>query len=248
MRYTKEQISVALLLLKATGSPNKVVETLGYPSSPMLYHWRDKYPDLFETTPKQRHWKQAPAELKQSVIKRCINDGESVKSISEDIGYSESLIYRWLKEYRRKGLISTMKKKTNTTPSEGSSADDLAALNARMLDMQMEIDILKETINVLKKDPGVDRAALKNREKAVMIDALKNKYSLPQLCAKLDIPKSSYYYQELALKAEDKYKDLRIHIAALFHENRDSFGYRKIYTLLQKEGSIVSEKVIRRIM
>lgn len=248
MRYTKEQIYAALLLLKATGSPNKVIETLGYPSSPMLYHWRDKYPDLIESTPNQRHWKQAPVELKQSVIKRCINEGESVKSISEDIGYSKSLIYRWLKEYRKKGLISTMKKKTNRTPLEGLSADDLATINGQILDMQMEIDILKETINILKKDPGVDQKALKNKEKAVIIDALKNKYSLPQLCAKLDIPKSSYYYQEFALKAEDKYKDLRERVATLFHENRDSFGYRKIYTLLQKEGTVVSEKVIRRIM
>lgn len=81
-----------------------------------------------------------------------------------------------------------------------------------------------------------------------MIDALKNKYSLPQLCAKFDIPKSSYSYQKLALKAEDKYKNIRVRVAVLFHENRDSFGYRKIYMLLQKEGSIVSEKVIRRIM
>ena len=42
--------------------------------------------------------------------------------------------------------------------------------------MQLEIDILKETINVLKKDTGVDQTALKNREKAVIIDALKNAY------------------------------------------------------------------------
>ena len=33
----------------------------------------------------------------------------------------------------------------------------------------MEIDILKETINVLKKDPGIDQSALKNREKAVIV-------------------------------------------------------------------------------
>ena len=65
-----------------------------------------------------------------------------------------------------------------------------------MLDMQMEIDILKETINVLKKDPGIDQAALSNREKAVIIDALKNKYSLPQLLLKMELCKSSYYYQE----------------------------------------------------
>ena len=247
MRYTREQISAALLLLKATGSPTEVIETLGYPSSPMLYHWRDKYPDLYRV-PSQRHWKQASAELKQSAINRCINDGESVKSISEDIGYSVSLIYKWLKDYRRKGLLSTVKKQTNNIPSDESSAEDLAALKAQMLDMQMEIDILKETINVLKKDPGVDQTALRNREKAVIIDALRNKYSLPSLCARLAIPKSSYYYQELALKAEDKYKNLRVRIIDLFHENRDAFGYRKIHMLLHKEGTIVSEKVVRRIM
>jgi putative transposase len=37
--------------------------------------------------------------------------------------------------------------------------------------MQLEIDILKEKINVLKKEPGVDRTALKNREKAVIAEA-----------------------------------------------------------------------------
>lgn len=48
MRYTQEQISTALLLLKATGSPNKVIETLGSPSSPMLYLWRDSYPEYYD--------------------------------------------------------------------------------------------------------------------------------------------------------------------------------------------------------
>lgn len=37
MRYIQEQISTALVLLK--GSPDKVIQTLGYPSSLMLYHW-----------------------------------------------------------------------------------------------------------------------------------------------------------------------------------------------------------------
>ncbi len=194
MRYTGEQISAALLLLKATGSPTGVIETLGYPSSPMLYHWRDKYPDLYDV-PRQRHRKQAPAELKQSVIKRCINGDESVKSVSEDIGYSVSLICKWLEEYRRKGLIFTMKKSTNSTLSGKTSAEDLAALKAQMLDMQMEIDILKETINVLKKDPVVDQTALRNREKAVIIDALKNKCSLPKLCENLS--SALWSFQEL---------------------------------------------------
>lgn len=65
--------------------------------------------------------------------------------------------------------------------------------------MQMEIDILKETINVLKKDPGIDQTTLKNKEKTVIIDALKNKYSLPILLERLAFSKSSYYYQKAAI-------------------------------------------------
>ena len=66
MRYTQEQISTALVLLKATGSPDKVVQTLGYPSAPMLYHWRKKYPEYYDV-PNQKHRRQAPTELKHDV-------------------------------------------------------------------------------------------------------------------------------------------------------------------------------------
>jgi len=250
MRYTEEQISAALLLLKATGSPTKVIQTLGYPSSPMLYHWRDNYPEYYDV-PDQKHWRQAPVELKQRIIKRCFIEGEPVKLVAEEIGYTPSLIYKWIREYREKGHFSSMKKTTaniDVDPSDIKSIEDINELKAQMIDMQMEIDILKETINVLKKDPGVDQTALTNREKAVIIDALKDKYSLPILCKKLELAKSSYYYQEKAIHAEDKYLELRKKIIQLFHDNRDIFGYRKIHMLLRKEGIIVSEKIVRRIM
>ena len=178
MRYTQEQISTALVLLKATGSPDKVIQTLGYPSSPM---------------------KKMTANL-------------------------------------------------NINPNDITSAEDINELKAQMLDMQMEIDILKETINVLKKDPGIDQTALTNREKAVIIDALKNKDSLLDLLKKLNLAKSGYYYQEKAIHIADKYFHLRKRIIQLFHENRNIFGYRRIHMLLQREGRKVSEKVVRRIM
>lgn len=250
MRYTQEQISTALVLLKATGSPDKVVQTLGYPSAPMLYHWRKKYPEYYDV-PNQKHWRQAPTELKHDVIKRCLIKGEPVKLVAEEIGYTPSLIYKWIREYREKGCFQPMKKNTaniNVNPNDITSAEDINELKAQMLDMQMEIDILKETINVLKKDPGIDQTALSNREKAVIIDALKNKYSLPDLLKKLNLAKSSYYYQEKTIYAEDKYSNLRKRIIQLFHENRDIFGYRRIHTLLHREGIKVSEKVVRRIM
>lgn len=247
MRYTKEQIVAALVLFNATGSPNTVIKTLGYPSTQMLYKWREKYPQYF-SRPSVRHYKQASAELKEQVIKRCLIDGESVKSVSGSIGYSVSIVYKWLREYDKKGFISVMKKKNTTKSSDIDRAESIEDLRAQLLDMQMEIDILKETINVLKKDPGVDLATLKNKEKAVIIGAMRNKYSLPKLCNKLSISRSSYYYQATVLKAEDKYKELRIHIIKLFRDHRSVYGYRRIHALLKKEGHIVSEKVVRQIM
>ena len=82
----------------------------------------------------------------------------------------------------------------------------------------------------------------------MIIDALKNKYSLPDLLKKLNLAKSSYYYQEKNIYAEDKYSNLHKRIIQLFHENRDIFGYRRIHMLLHREGIKVSEKVVRRIM
>ena len=250
MRYTQEQISTALVLLKATGSPDKVIQILGYPSSPMLYHWRKKYPEYYDV-PNQKHWRQAPTELKHDVIKHCLIKGEPVKLVAEEIGYTPSLIYKWIREYREKGCFQPMKKTTaniNVNPNDITSAEDINELKAQMLDMQMEIDILKETINVLKKDPDIDQSALSNREKAVIIDVLKNRYSLPLLLQKLQLSKSSYYYQEQSLKKEDKYTLLRVRVIELFTENKGRYGYRRIHALLKRENIIVSEKVIRRIM
>ena len=73
------------------------------------------------------------------------------------------------------------------------STEEIKKLKKTVQDMQLEIDILKETLNVLKKTPGVDITALSNKEKVVIVDALRMKYSLPLLILKLKFPRSSYY-------------------------------------------------------
>ena len=112
-------------------------------------------------------------------------------------------------------------------------------LEARLREMQLEIDILKETINVLKKDPGVNLESLKNREKAVIIDALKDRYSLPTLLDKLDMPRSSYYYQEASMARKDKFAEKRAKIAEIFHDSKECYGYRRIHEALKKENICV---------
>ena len=77
---------------------------------------------------------------------------------------------------------------------------------------------------------------------------MKGEYLLPLQLKRLKLPKSSYYYQETALKKQDKYSSIRKRICTLFHENNGRYGYRRIHVLLSCEETVISEKVVRRIM
>ena len=79
----------------------------------MLYHWIEKYPEYL-SKPHVRHYKQATAEWKEQAIRRCLIDGEPVRSIAEDIGYTESIVYQWLPVLQRKrNLLQHEKSKEN---------------------------------------------------------------------------------------------------------------------------------------
>lgn len=258
--YSQDKISIALKVYHQCGSVSATIRILGYPTRRALYTWianegvtkpERKSLKLINTV---EHPRNPSVEVKMNAIHRCFKLGESVKSVSEDIGYTRASIYSWRKKYLHGGitaLINDKNIKPNTlteVPPAAESDPDLAQLQAQIRDMQMEIDILRETINVLRKDPGIDQTALKNREKAVIIDALKNKYPLPDLLKQLELSKSSYYYQESVKRKPDKYADIRNRIRLFFNENKKRYGYRRIYGLLKREHITVSEKVVRQIM
>ena len=236
------------------------MQFLGYPARRQtLYNWINRkrlMPENRSTfrgynTPE--HPRHPPLSLKLEALHRCFELGEDVQSVSKEIGYSTASIYSWRKKYISKGSIALMnspKEHKRGILSEGqyAASPEIDELKAQLADMQMEIDILKETIDVLKKDPGVDQAALSNREKAVIIGALKDKYSLPVLLSKLGMARSSYFYQVKVMQKEDKYKELSSSIKKIFAESKERFGYRRIHSVLKNQGIIVSEKVIRRIM
>lgn len=179
--------------------------------------------------------------------------GEDVQSVSNEIGYSTASIYAWRRKYIQKGAAALMnssneRRRGKLTAGEPAPSRKLDELKAKVQDMQMEIDILKQTIDVLKRDPGINKTPLSNGEKVVIVDALKTKYPLHVLLKKLKMAKSSYYYQKNRLCFAEKHKaDCQI-IMTIFHNNKARYGYRRIKVVLHREGYILSEKVIRRIM
>ena len=163
--YSQDKISIALKVYHQCGSVSATIRILGYPTRRALYTWianegvtkpERKSLKLINTV---EHPRNPSVKVKMNAIHRCFELGESVKSVSEDIGYTRASIYRLRKKYLHGGitaLINDKNIKHNTlteVPPATESNPDLAQLQAQIRDMQMEIDILRETINVLKKRP-----------------------------------------------------------------------------------------------
>ena len=267
--YTKDQIETALKEFERLGSVQATINLLGYPSRNTLYRWYEEKlagkPNYHGSPDKPykikekfinaaEHPRHPDTNLKLDAIYRCFSLGEGVEYVSREIGYSRASIYTWYRKYQKFGVVGLMSSKKQIKReemdfnTESPKEQNIADLQAQINNLQMEIDVLKEALNILKKDPGINITELKNREKAVIIDAVKDKYSLPQLLKCLCIAKSSYYYQESVIKRSDKYRDLRIHIKRIFEENRNCYGYRRIHGKLKKIGITVSEKIVRSIM
>lgn len=229
--YTKEQKERALKEFERLGSVQAVVTLLGYPSRHTLYEWyRKKIADITDYhgsldkeyiikqkyINKPNHPRNPDISLKLDVIKRCFSLGEGVEYVSRDIGYSRASIYSWYRKYKKFGVAGLMSSKKqikrenidfNVEPSE---QQDISELQDQIKQLQMEVDILKEALGLLKKDQGINMMKLKNHEKVVVIDAVEDKYPLHQRLKCLCMAKSSYYYQKSVMKRPDKYAKIRI--------------------------------------
>ena len=94
--YSEEQRVKALRMYHRIGSVTDTVRRLGYPSREQLHNWirnegkprgKRKKPNCKNTI---EHPRNPPAEFKLEVFRRCFEKGDSVKLVSEEIGYSRS--------------------------------------------------------------------------------------------------------------------------------------------------------------
>jgi len=114
--------------------------------------------------------------------------------------------------------------------------------------LQLEQDILTTANEILKKDAVIDRKLLSNREKTLLVDALKETYSVPELLDEVGLARSSYFYHRARLDATDKYVEVRRTIADIFESNHRCYGYRRIQASLSRQRVWISEKVVQRLM
>jgi putative transposase len=133
-------------------------------------------------------------------------------------------------------------------PEQAALERQVESLRRDIHQLQLEHDLLKKANELLKKDLGVDLQLLTNREKTLLVDALRKTYELSELLVELDLARSSYFYHQARLRSPDKYADARLVMTDVFELNHRCYGYRRIRAALCRQQLSFSEKVVRRLM
>jgi transposase InsO family protein len=233
---------------------------MGYPSKQGLRDWVD------ELAPGQRKVSKLMTEAgkveytyeqkRDAVIDMCARR-EAARIIAEKHGIDRDTLYRWKYDLLGKEAPASMPKDNAKTAEETveSLRADIDALKTSKAELEREVyrlnmekDILEVAAELIKKDPGVNPASLTNAEKTMLIDALRPRYRLDDLLKSLSISKSSYFYQHKCQQGPDKYAEIRSSVIEVFEENDGCYGYRRVHMVLHRDGTVISEKVIQRIM
>lgn len=227
---------------------SKTIKELGYPSIMGLCKWCDRYrPGVRKRNSRGILYSQ---EQKEEVVLLWNTGVASLKELAKEYGVIQGTIRIW-----QKNLLGEEERIRMPKIDDRPLPADKEALLAEIEELQkqirkykLETALWKGAAELIKKDPGVDPKYLTNKEKTILVDALRNEYTLKELLDRLELAVSSYFYQHNLASMPDKYEELRGHIKELFAENGGRYGYRRIQALLVREGSLISEKVVQRIM
>ena len=87
-------------------------------------------------------------ETKLTILHRCFIEGENVQLVSEETGYSRASIYTWRRKYQSGGPARLINSKDDPRgvlkKRIPSSTNEISSLKQQMVEMQLEIDILKD--------------------------------------------------------------------------------------------------------
>ena len=120
--------------------------------------------------------KEYPAKFKTEVIQRY-QDGESIRSLSQELHIAQSTIYHWRKEY-----CSIETANHTYTPKE------FDALSRRLVKLEHEMEIIKHSGYIANVPLQKRLLALES-----VYRQPDNTYSIYELCEALEVARGTFY-------------------------------------------------------
>lgn len=227
------------------------IRELGYPCRATFNAWLDDlYPETRKRVVGKTRGAVHPRELKQAAVIELCTRQEGALAVAQRLGVCRPTLYNWKNQLLGREAPASMKHQTDSppTPERSELERQVESLQRDIRKLQLEHDILKKANELIKKGLGINQPLLTNREKTVLVDALRESYTLPELFAELGFARSSYFYHRARLQASEKYVEVRSAIAGIFEVNHRCYGYRRMQASLERQEVFISEKVVQRLM
>lgn len=213
-----------------------------------------------------------------------LSEGMSVTEVARDLGIHKATVSRWGSGRlphsatgkpvdSSHGDRATGRRKAVEKKAEGRAAGGARdtsgmtekELRALVRDLELDVAILEQEVEILKKGPGAGPEALTSSEKAAVAGALRGRFGLRAVLRRLGLARSTFFYHEARRSAPDPYAALRPLVRAAFAASGGAYGAERVHAELRRgEGApqrargaasldparpvVVSEKVVRRLM
>ena len=227
------------------------IKALGYPARDSLRAWIYKlHPELHTRVVGRSDGRARPPAMKQAAVIALCTRQESANAVAQKLGVCRPTLYNWKNQLLGPEASAPMirRQKTPSSPEREELERQLESLRLDVRRLQLEHELLMKANELIKKDTGIDRQVLTNREKTLLTDALRQTYSLSELLEALGLARSSYFYHRARMQVADKYTEVRRAMADIFELNHRCYGYRRMRASLSKQRVRLSEKVVQRLM
>lgn len=227
------------------------IRALGYPGRGTLTDWvREAFPESRKAMVGSVGRPKYSEAVKHAGVMELCTRQTSAQAVAEKLGVCRPTLYNWKNQLLGREVPASMKRNNNSplAPERAELEQQLESLQRDIRHLQLERDLLSKANEIVKKGLGINLQLLTNREKTLLVDALKERYVLPELLAQLALARSSYFYHRARLKVADKYLAVRQTITDIFELNHRCYGYRRLQASLARQCVTISEKVVQRLM
>ena len=227
------------------------IKSLGYPSRQSLSDWiGELHPELRVRIVGKSVQPPRPPDFKQSAVIALCTRQNSARSLAQEVGVCRPTLYNWKNQLLGREVPASMKHQRDlpAAPEREVLERQIEELQRDIRRLQLEQDLLKKANEIVKKGLGISHKQLTNREKTLLVDALRHTYTLTELLTEVGLPSSSYFYHRARLDAADRYADVRRIITEIFERNHRCYGYRRMQASLNNLSVRISEKVVQRLM
>ncbi len=151
------------------------IKSLGYPSRSLLSTWLQELHPQERARVVGRSQELAPAAKQAAVIAFCMRSA-SAQAVADDVGVSRGSLYKWKNQLLGHDASAPTKRQQDApaNPDGAELEQQLETLRRDIRRLQFEKDLLKKANELPKKEEmGIDRQHLTNREKTLLVDALR---------------------------------------------------------------------------